>query len=514
MKKIRIFLVVSIGVLLAGSILFVKTFFPEKIKAALNFTAASATLVNSRFSYRAQINSGTSGSPTVTIKTGSADTTTNHLFPGDVVCFTDTVANGLNGCIGSKTYTVSSILTTTSFNLSTDLTNTLLTDGFAIASQSGTLTLTFTTTSEIPIGGDLYITIPTIDLAGKTNDGIPDTAASIIANGFDQGKIVNTDVTAPTTGCTGWGTVVVTSGDAGNDLRIQIPKASTSCPGGNALTVTIGGTHNLINPAAFTGQTQGQANAYQIKIQSRTAAGAAGILDESDVMVAPIEAVLVSATVDETLSLTIAGVTADTGTFCNITRTAGSPDTTATSVPWGIVPSTYVAATNNTNQQITVSTNAGSGYNVFVEENDQMGKNGNVCTGTAPSGSDDYTFSAGRCIRDTVCGAAACTESAARDWTATPGTYVGLGFSLQDTSGDAVFDWDGKPAETTCTTGAFCTRQIADVFEGGETRAAFMHNDGPVAGSSLYVCYRIAIGGTQPAGYYYNKVKYTAVATF
>jgi len=87
-------------------------------------------------------------------------------------------------------------------------------------------------------------------------------------------------------------------------------------------------------------------------------------------------------------------------------------------------------------------------------------------------------------------------------------TYVGLGFSLADVSGtDATFLYN----ETSRT---FSTRQIADVTEGSETRAAIMTNTGPVFGSSAYVCYRIAIGATQPAGYYYNKVRYTAIPTF
>ena len=47
-----------------------------------------------------------------------------------------------------------------------------------------------------------------------------------------------------------------------------------------------------------------------------------------------------------------------------------------------------------------------------------------------------------------------------------------------------------------------------------DTSAEIMTSSVPVSGSSVYACYRIAIGGTQPAGYYYNKIKYTAVPTF
>lgn len=500
MKKAGLLVVFVVVVFLASA----------KVTSAANFTSASATLTNSRFSYRAGVLTGTSGNSVMTIdSSGNADNNTNHLFPGDVVCFTDTLENG---CIGNTTYTVANIPSTTSINLTAPLANNLLTDGYVIASASAALTLTFTTADVIPINGDLYITIPTLDHATRTNDGIPDTAATTALNGFDQGKVVLGDVTAPASNCTQWGTIVVTSGDASNDLRIQIPKATATCAASSALTVIIGSTHNLINPAPLTTHTQGQADTYQINIKSRDSAG--NTIDQSDVMVAPVEGVLVSATVDETLSLTVAGITADSGSYCGISRTASTPDTTATAIGWGTISPTYAVATHNTEQQVTVSTNAKAGYSVYIEENDQMGKDGNTCTGTAPS-AGDFTFSAGRCIRDTACVAnTPCTESAAQDWT-DMATYVGLGVSLQDVSGtDALFDWDGKPAETTCTGGTFCARQIADVTQGSETRASIMTNTGPVSGSSAYICYRIAITNIQPAGYYYNKVRYTAIPIF
>ena len=134
-----------------------------------------------------------------------------------------------------------------------------------------------------------------------------------------------------------------------------------------------------------------------------------------------------------------------------------------------------------------------------------MGKDGVTCTGASAD-------EASNCIKDTVCGGTACTESAARDWTSA--TYSGLGFSLADLTGsDATFDYDGKAAETTCTSGTFCARQIADQ-EATETKASIMSASGPSNNSRVNICYRISISSTQPAGYYYNKVKYTVTATF
>jgi hypothetical protein len=139
-----------------------------------------------------------------------------------------------------------------------------------------------------------------------------------------------------------------------------------------------------------------------------------------------------------------------------------------------------------------------------------MGKNGNGCTGTAPS-AGDYTFGSATCIRDTVCSALTCSESVAQDWV-TAATYPGLGYSLATISAspDAPFFYSEK-------TRTFSAKQLADVSgvgAGAETPATIMSNSGPVSASSIYVCYKITIPGTQPAGYYYNIAKYTATATF
>ena len=173
------------------------------------------------------------------------------------------------------------------------------------------------------------------------------------------------------------------------------------------------------------------------------------------------------------------------------------------SVPWGTLSPTYASGTHNSAQQLTVSTNATAGYKVYAEENDQMGKNGVACSGAGAGESVD-------CIQDTACGGTPCTHVTAQDWGSDPSSYPGLGYSLEDASGtDAYFEYDD--------TGTFYAKQFADqeaVEVRSDAGAELMSNSGPVAGSSAYVCYRIDITATQPAGYYYNKVKYTAVPTF
>ena len=478
--------------------------YPSKKLYSANFTSASATLSNARFSYKAGVASGTTGTSVVNIDTSAnADNDTDHLFPKDVICISNATEDG---CTGSTTYTVANIVDTDTFNTTAALGATLLATDYVVATQSGSLTISFTTATEVPIGGTLLITIPAVvSGAGNANDGIPDTAATTADNGFDLSTIATGDVTvSDITGCTsaGWGSATVTAGNGtATDHTISFTRAGATCAPNKAITVTIDSAPGIINPAPITSHTQGQADAYQINIKTRD--GGTNVLDQSDVTVAPVEGVLISATVDETLSFTVAGITTDSGSYCGVTRTASSPDTTAMSVPWGSLSPTYSAATHNTNHQLTVSTNATGGYKVYAEENDQMGKDGVACTGAEAGESVD-------CIQDTACGATPCTHVTARDWGADPSSYPGLGYSLEDTSGtDAYFEFDDS--------GTFYAKQFADqeaVEVRSDAGAELMSNAGPVSGSAAYVCYRIDITGTQPAGYYYNKIKYTAVPTF
>ncbi len=458
---------------------------PVKLNSA-SLTNASATLSNSRLSFYGAVNSGVSAGVTainIKISGSYSDENTNHLFPKD------TVSVGPNGNL-----TVVSVVDSDTFMVGVGL-SAPASDGDAVyATQSGTLTVAFTTTYAIPAGGDVIVTIP--DPATNQNDGAPDTAESTTLNGFDFNTITTTNITCPTGA--NWSKTSATAGSGSGHTVICTTNAEVAAS--SALTVIVGDNNKgLVNPAAiYQGHTQGLADTYTITVQTRDSGDL--LIDDVNTKVAPVEAVLVSATVDQTLTFQVQGV----GTGSSVCGQAADVTTTAYSVPWGTL--SIADSFKEAGQQLTVSTNADAGYTVKIEENDQMGKNGVICTGAAADESSNS-------IKDTTCGVSACTESAARDWTVAS-TYHGLGISLADIDGtDAVWDYDGKGTETTCITGTFCARQIADQ-EVPETKATIMSNTGPVNSKDIYVCYRIAISGTQPAGYYYNKVKYTATATF
>lgn len=494
MRKIISFLLIG---LLFGQSFFVYTLIKPFGVDRAAITAASATLSNPRRSFVASVNGAhTAGTTYIAMKTSGglgAETSVAALFPGDSV---------MVGPNGSET--VSSIPSASGANfVITDGLNVGASDNANIyATQSGTLTVAFTIGTAIPANGYAKVTIA--DPAANGNDGAPDYNADVSLNGFDTNTMTIANMaTTGGTGCTWGGTETFTAGSGAGHTYQQV--TTTQCTGGT-ITMTIGdGTKGLVNPARVA--SLGTADIYTITVSTHDSTN--NQLETKDISVAVVEGVLVSASVDETLSFVVAGLTADTGTYCGITRTANSPDTTATTVPWGTLSAAYTAATHNTQQTLTVSTNADGGYKVYAQESDQMGLNGNTCTGTAPS-AGDYTFGAGTCIRDTVCGSTPCTHTTAQDWGADPSSYPGFGYSLDDQSGtDAKFEYND--------TGTFYSKQFADK-QGSESEldadAELMTNSNPVDASQAAVCFRIDIPGTQPAGYYYNVLRYTAVPTF
>ena len=464
---------------------------PKPVGSA-NFIDISDTLSNSRLSYRAGVASGAANGSVITIdSSGNADNDTKHLFPKDTVCFAGPL---LDGCYMQQTYSVVSIVNDTTFNISPPLgSNPLGANDYVIATQSAIHTIQFTLASAVPSNGDIYITIPAVNENGKTNDGFPDTHTSVASNGFDLNGLGTSNITVSSQGCNNnWTVAAVTAGTATTDHTIRIDRHTDACAADSTITVTIGDTNKkLINPAPVTsGHTQGIADIYTINVKTRD--GSDNTLDESNVKVAVIEGVLVSATVQETLSVTVAGVNSGT-TACGQTTDVA---TSATSVPWGTIANfgSFMEAA----QQVTVSTNAVSGYTVKIAENDQMGRNGITCPG--PNAGESQN-----CIQDTTCGPTTCSETTSQDWTST--SYYGMGYSLQNISGtDAAFTYN----ESSRT---FSTKQFADL-EAGETQQTIMSKTSPASSSQVYVCYRLNISATQPAGYYFNRIAYTATATF
>lgn len=485
----KIFSSIIIGLLLSQSFFIYTLIKPIGVDNAV-ITAATATLSNPRRSYYASVSGPlVANTGVIPIKTSGGtgkETTVDGLFPGDSVVI------GPNG-----TETVASIPITngSNFVISGGLDKGASDNTDIIATQSGTLTVTFTIGSSIPANGYVELVIPDPP-SPNGNDGKPDYNATLANLGFDANGITTANTTTTGgTGCNWNGTETFTAGSGAGHVYSFV--TSAQCTGGT-ITMTVGdGTKGLVNPARVG--AIGTADIYQIQINTKTSGGV--VIETQDVSVALIEGVLVSANVDETLSFTVAGRAGST-TSCGATT---SITTTATTVPWGVLSTTYAAGTHNAAQQLTLSTNSTSGYKVYAQENDQMGLEGNTCTGATPS-AGEYTFTAGTCIRDVT----TATHTSTVDW-GTPGTNYGLGYSLQNVT--------GTPAQFVYNSGGtWLAKQFADqeaTENETDTNAELMTEaSGPIASDSVYVCFRINIPADQPSGYYYNVIRYTAVPIF
>lgn len=449
---------------------------PVKLEAG-TLTSAKDTLSNSRLSYHAKV-SGThaSGETRITIGTDGPDPDTDHLFPGDTI---------LIGPGGNATKTVSSVIDSTHFTISAALGAGLIEDDPVIATQSAIHTVTFTTASSVTNG---LIRVKITSATSDNNNSLPDQT------GFDFNSLTGSNVTCP--------------GDSGS-LDFVSPTASPSgtngCPSGyscfecrfsgplpssTAYTVTIGdATTKLINPSPSSTHTQGTADRYTTIIEVKTDSDEA--VDSITTKIALIESVLISATVDSTLTFTVAGQES-AETHCGQTTDVA---TTVSTVPFGtIAASTFYDGA----QTLTVSTNADSGYAVTIEEDDQMSKDGGT-TEIPDTGADDNTA----------------THLVKANWitnTATNSAAYGLGYSLANVSGtDAAFtynQWQDFLAKQLPCTSAAATCGTQDSAQ------TIMSNSDPVSSNQIDVCFRIDIAGTQGAGYYYNKVMYIATPIF
>ncbi len=468
-----------------------------------NLASVSATLSNPRFSYYAKVSGAHSANDTTILIQSSSnpDNDTTHLFPND------TVSVGPNPDL-----TVGSIIDSTNFALQSGLTVGASDGDPVYATQSGSLTVQLTLNNmTIPANGYIQVTIPAVNTGNSQNDGSPDTAATVAANGFDANGIADTDIaTSGGTGCTWTGSETWTVGTNSTD-HIYKQVTSTPCTGGTVI-VTIDNNPGLVNPAPSTADSlQGVAEVYNITVGGYDS-GDQPVVPVINTKVAPVEGVLVSATVDESLQMYVCGVNGSTRAAVGDTSNCySSPPATicgnatldVNTNPYGVDFGSNMSSDTfyDASQFIKINTNAPSGYSVTIEENDQMGKDGITCTGASAGESDS-------CIKDTTGDDGTADQNTVADWNTPSDTDGhGLGYSLENESSDtdATFDY--------LDTSNFATRQIPDL-EASEQPVQIMSNTGPVSGSGAFVCYRLAFSATQPAGYYFNKIKYTAVASF
>jgi len=479
-KKTIVISILALSMLASGS---------YQQSQSANLTNTSVTLSNSRLSFVGALDTGNAeGSSQVIVETTTGDypsTTSAQLVIGD------TLAIGESGSLGS--YTITDVVSTSTLNITPVLaTGDADEDDVVISTQSATQTVRFTTANAIA-NGRIRILVPALASDTMSADGIPD------AGEFDFGS------TAPTVTCPSdisnynfvGGTATASAVTIGSQ---EYHSYECAYSGSGAIGTAFDGSTNdaitinsIINPAPKTAHATGLADTYKVIVQHLDSNFS--VADSTTTSIGVIEAVKITASVAPQITFQISGIASGT-TACGLSTDV---TTTPTSVPFGELS---ISAFTNAAQALSVSTNAANGYSVTALANDQLGKNGDTCTG-------DNTGS--NCIPDSVGDNTSMSHTASDEWTST--ATKGFAYSLDDvnTSGTTpAFEYD--TASGNCS-GTYCARQFADQ-ENSQSAQTIFSSSSVADNHNLYVCYKSVISSTQSAGEYESHITYTATATF
>jgi hypothetical protein len=314
---------------------------------------------------------------------------------------------------------------------------------------------TFTTASEIPTGGDIRISFPTIDwltTADPADVTCPDGNSADVTSNY-----VMCDI------------------DSGNPLSAD------------SYSITV---NNVEHPAKSA--AEGVADTYTINLLTRDAETTPNVIEKAQVMVALVEPITVTATVNASLTFVVTGVNSSESVHGGAETT--DVTTTATSIPFGVLAPDVpkVAA-----QDLAVATNASDGFTVTIFQDGNMV---NAAGDEISSFEDDSPVA----------------TSAAKAWTApsatldVPTTYGHFGFSSEDSQVDA--SCLAEPGG-----GYFDGNLWAGLT--GTTPEEIMCHVGPSDGTTEHkgttrIGFQAEVSSLQPAGEYRNTLTYIATPTF
>jgi len=233
------------------------------------------------------------------------------------------------------------------------------------------------------------------------------------------------------------------------------------------------------------------------KVWSMAISGTIGNNDTGTALVAIIEGVTVSVTVDASMSFTIAGVT---DTSCTEGGSATQVTTTTGTVPYGtsgLTPNTFYKGC----QDLTVSTNAANGYSISTEEDTSLLR-------TGPD-SDDKT------IDDAICDVAATCSSVIAAGTTTAWTDAtsrqGFGYTCSGSACDAAFNSASEFNAFPCQSAVAAS---CDPVDGTLAKADPISASTSVSAQVSRIVYKLSFSGVQPPGAYSNTITYIATPTF
>ena len=331
--------------------------------------------------------------------------------------------------------------------------------------------------------------IPTIEAASLTDasDTMADSSPSATTtHTFDFTTTQALDATGyiEVTFNANFDTSGVAAGDvncSGGAASINGQNVRCTFAGGLAASTTQITVGNVISPAKVA--ADGVADTYTHYI--RTYDSGDNMLENAQVMVAIIDQVTVTASVDATLQFTVSGTA--TGTAINGTTTTFT--TTSTTIPFGTIAPDAIETGA---QELTVTTNADYGFVVTVEQDQNL---------TSAAGSDIDSFDDGSPV------------STPKAWESPAGTlgseetYGHMGLTSDDAN--LASDDASYPDFTGSSYGGLNATNTYVIF------AATSTSDGSTQNIGLAkVAYQIEISSLQEAGDYTNTLMYICTPSY
>lgn len=237
-----------------------------------------------------------------------------------------------------------------------------------VTSLAATHLVKFTASTAVPTSGKIVIILPAL-ASGDSNNTASPSASTFQLNGLSD---TNVKINGLSGAATFTGTY--TNPTSGTSPIISLAlTGTTTIAAGASITIGIGCTTvsatacsaavpTLINPTKTA--AAGTADTWNMTVRTTDSGNIE--LDSAKIRIATVESVQVQATVDPTLTVTIAGLGAaadfnsSSGSCTSETANAGLA-TTATFVNLGVLSSAVI---NKAGQTITVSTNASQGYTI------------------------------------------------------------------------------------------------------------------------------------------------------
>lgn len=366
----------------------------------------------------------------------------------------------------------------------------------------------FTVSNAVPVSGKIVLTFPALGTGDanvaaspsattfQLNNIVSGTGGRDVIDVYDDASEISANLTMAGTNPSGAGTSPVIT------LTLD---GSTSIAAGSVIKIFLGCTTSssascsvtaprVINPTTNS-ITAGTGRQWNLGIQTQDTNSV--VIDSASTRIATIDSVLVQATVDPSLTVTIAGL-ANNANFngtsgCASEVTNSGIAATATGVNLGNLGNGVI---NKAGQTITVTTNASYGYSIVATSSGRLIDPSTGHWITDANGGDGLT------ANDTPAPAAFPSTGNPAFGIAPCGTRVPTASPDWDDESALAFGSGGKASNPwNSGTGAFYATVAS-------------YTGGPVSGDATAIRYAATIGALTPAGTYRTVFTYVVTPTF